>query len=40
MKVKETFVSFIGQINVGRIAFFIDTDKTGSVFRVSVLYMK
>jgi len=29
MKVKETFVSFIGQINVGRMAFFIDTDKNG-----------
>jgi len=37
MKVKETFVSFIGQINVGRIAFFIDTDKTGSNIDIEVL---
>jgi len=37
MKVKETFVSFIGQINVGRMAFFIDTDKSGVETEVDTL---
>ena len=37
MKIKETYVSFIGKINVGKLAFFIDVNKDGSNIDVDSL---
>jgi len=37
MKIKETYVSFIGEINVGRLAFFIYTDKNGVEINIDSL---
>lgn len=40
MKIKETFVSFIGEINVGKLAFFIDADKKGIETDINIIVDK